>query len=152
MVVKIEFYGAVMFRNLLLKILLRVKSFAMRHLLYLGGGEGGGGECRGREHRWALFVANRRICNEFLAFWSAVFSMAWDKRSLRSKFTLFLWCFLLVGDFTSDDQSSSERNCTDVVYKWITQPAHLLCVRFAMENYIKKYPLSNKAKAISRST
>ena len=43
MVVKIEFYGAVMFRNLLLKILLRVKSFAMRHLLYLGGGEGGGG-------------------------------------------------------------------------------------------------------------
>ena len=43
MVVKIEFYGAVMFRNLLLKILLRVKSFAMRHLLYLGGGERGGG-------------------------------------------------------------------------------------------------------------
>ena len=43
MVVKIEFYGAVMFRNLLLKILLRVKSFAMRHLLYLGGGEKGGG-------------------------------------------------------------------------------------------------------------
>ena len=43
MVVKIEFYGAVMFRNLLLKILLRVKSFAMRHLLYLAGGERGGG-------------------------------------------------------------------------------------------------------------
>lgn len=32
------FYGAVMFRNLLLKILQRVKSFARRHLLYLGGG------------------------------------------------------------------------------------------------------------------
>ena len=41
---KVEFYGAVMFRNLLLKILRRVKSFAMRHLLYLGGGERGGGD------------------------------------------------------------------------------------------------------------
>ena len=40
---KVEFYGAVMFRNLLLKILLRVKSFARRHLLYFGGGESGGG-------------------------------------------------------------------------------------------------------------
>lgn len=60
--------------------------------------------------------------------------------------------FLLVGDFTSDDQGSSEGNCTDVVYKWITQPAHLLCVRFATDNYVQKYPLSNKAKAISRST
>ena len=40
---KVEFYGAVMFRNLLLKILLRVKSFARRHLLYLGGGQGEGG-------------------------------------------------------------------------------------------------------------
>lgn len=39
---KVEFYGAVMFRNLLLKILLRVKSFARRHLLYFGGGESGG--------------------------------------------------------------------------------------------------------------
>lgn len=40
---KVEFYGAVMFRNLLLKMLRRVKSFAMRHLPYLGGGERGGG-------------------------------------------------------------------------------------------------------------
>lgn len=40
---KLEFYGAVIFRNLLLKILLRVKRFARRHLLYLGG--------RGREGR-----------------------------------------------------------------------------------------------------
>ena len=41
---KLEFYGAVMFRNLLLKILLRVKSFARHQLLYLGGRGGGEGD------------------------------------------------------------------------------------------------------------
>ena len=45
--------------------------------------------------------------------------------------------------FTPDDQGSSESNCTDVVYEWMTQPAHLLCVRFAQSTSDEPFDLGS---------